>query len=141
MAEWIEVAQTSEIQPGESKVVKVLNESVAVFNANGQFYAIDNTCPHQGGPLGEGDLEGEVVTCPWHEWQYNVRTGCPIVTPAVKTYDVRMDGEIMQIAVDPEARERYRRNDSAFKANGEAHPIYEILEQINRTAAEKCTVQ
>jgi nitrite reductase/ring-hydroxylating ferredoxin subunit len=48
---------------------------VAVFNVGGEFYAIDNSCPHRGGPLGEGELEDCIVTCPWHEFRFDVRTG------------------------------------------------------------------
>ena len=100
MTRWMQVAQRSEIESGESKVVKLGDERVAVFNADGKFYAINNTCPHQGGPLGEGVLDGESVTCPWHEWKYDLKTGCPIVTPAVKTYALQIDGAAIWIAVD-----------------------------------------
>ena len=131
MAEWITVAQISEIEPGESKVVKLRDDSVAIFNTNGQFYAIDNTCPHQGGPLGEGKVDGEVVTCPWHEWKYNLKTGCPIVTPNVKTYKLRMDDDAIQIAVDLKAPERYQRDDAIFAVEVEVDPSYELIEQIN----------
>ncbi|MCZ6676407.1 MAG: sigma 54-interacting transcriptional regulator [Candidatus Poribacteria bacterium] len=131
MAEWIQVAQTSEIEPGKSKVIKLGGESVAVFNAGGKFYATANTCPHQGGPLGEGDLDGEVVTCPWHGWKYDLKTGCPLVTPAVKTYALRTDGEMIQIAVEPDVRARGQQDDITFEVKGETDPVYEILEQIN----------
>jgi nitrite reductase/ring-hydroxylating ferredoxin subunit/multimeric flavodoxin WrbA len=70
----------SEIQDGKAKSITVLDDKqksleVAVFNIKGKFYAISNTCIHKGGPLSEGFLEGETVTCPWHGWKYSVRDG------------------------------------------------------------------
>src|SRR6476620_1270870 len=71
---------TSEIPKGKSKSFSISNEKgqrvdVAVFNINGKYHAISDTCVHKGGPLSQGNLEEEVVTCPWHGWKYNVRTG------------------------------------------------------------------
>src|SRR5262249_34203705 len=54
----------------------------ALFNVEGTFYAIDNTCTHRGGPLGEGELSGDTVTCPWHGAHFNVKTGAVTVPPA-----------------------------------------------------------
>ena len=70
---------TSEILEGESKSFSITNEkgltaNLAVFNINGKYHEISDTCVHKGGPLSQGNLE-EVVTCPWHGWKYNVRTG------------------------------------------------------------------
>jgi len=72
---------------------------VAVFNVEGSYYAIDNTCLHRGGPLGEGELEGEVVTCPWHGWEYNVKTGACINNPSVcvKSYPVLVEGSELKV--------------------------------------------
>ncbi len=135
MTKWIKVAEGFEIQPGETKVVNLLGQSVAIFNVEGQFCATDNACPHEGGPLGEGTLEGVVVTCPWHAWRYNVRTGCPVLTPNVKTFDVRTDGGAVEIAVSSEELERYRQATNAGEGSAEvgvqADPIYEVLEQIH----------
>lgn len=69
------VAQIEDIPPGTSKVVEVHDKSIAVFNVGGAFYAIYNTCPHEGGPLGEGHLKGCVVSCPWHDLAFDVRNG------------------------------------------------------------------
>ncbi len=135
MSEWIQVGEVSAVEPGKSKVVKLLGENVALFNVYGKFYAISNTCPHQGGPLGEGTLDREVVTCPWHGWQYNVKTGCPAVTPTVRTYQVSTDGNAIQVAVSSEELERYRqageKADAAAEVEEETDPVYGILEQIN----------
>ncbi len=135
MTEWIKVAERFEIQPGKSKVVDLLGQSIAIFNVEGHFCATDNSCPHQGGPLGEGTLEEDVVTCPWHAWRYNVRTGCAVLTPNVRTFDVRTDGNAVEIAVSSEELERYRQATNAGEWSGEigvqSDPIYELLEQIH----------
>jgi nitrite reductase (NADH) small subunit len=84
MSEMIKVAETSDLQPGEGKTVTVGERDLALFNVDGKFYCIDNTCPHRGGPLGEGRLEGCVVTCPWHGWRFDVSTGVSPVVPTAK---------------------------------------------------------
>jgi nitrite reductase/ring-hydroxylating ferredoxin subunit len=82
MAEFKRVAYVSDIPRGEGVVVKVDGCEVAVFNVNGEFYAIGNTCTHRGGPLAEGNLRGKVVTCPWHGAQFDVTTGEVVSPPA-----------------------------------------------------------
>ena len=79
----------------------VQDKSIALFNVGGVLYAIDNTCLHRGGPLGEGELSDTVVTCPWHGWQYDVKTGVCAANPSVqvKTYAVKADGADVMIAV------------------------------------------
>jgi len=77
--------QVGEIPHGGSKVVEIKEHTVAIFNIGGTLYAIDNTCPHQGGPLGEGYLEENgVVSCPWHAWNFDIRTGISPVDPEVR---------------------------------------------------------
>jgi nitrite reductase/ring-hydroxylating ferredoxin subunit len=80
----VRVAGVGDIQPGQGKVVDAVGRAVAIFNVDGRYYAIDNDCPHRGGPLGEGDLEGAVIACPWHAWRWDVRTGANTNNPAVK---------------------------------------------------------
>jgi nitrite reductase/ring-hydroxylating ferredoxin subunit len=91
--------RADEVPPGGSKVVQVREHRVAIFNVAGGLHAIDNTCPHQGGPLGEGYLEdGGVVSCPWHGWTFDVRTGLSPIDPDVRVgcYPVRVErGEII----------------------------------------------
>ena len=65
MADFVKVASTGDIPEGEGRCFEVNDQQVAVFNVDGTFYALDNVCPHQGGPLGEGELDGNMVTCPW----------------------------------------------------------------------------
>lgn len=69
------VAKVEEVPPGRSKVVQVNERPIALFNVEGTFYAIYNSCPHEGGPLGEGHLKGCVVSCPWHDLAFDVRNG------------------------------------------------------------------
>lgn len=90
----VRVAGVGDVNPGEARVVEVAGRSVALFNVDGHYYAIDNACPHRGGPLGEGDLDGPIVACPWHAWRWDVRTGANTNNPAVKVacYPVTEDG-------------------------------------------------
>jgi len=94
MGNLIKAAAASEIANGQGKTCDVGGKAIAIFNVNGQFCAIDNTCVHRGGPLGEGDLDGNVVTCPWHGWQYDVTTGVSPVNPAAKVtkYNCKVEG-------------------------------------------------
>ena len=102
MPNFIKVASTSDLKPGENKVVEANGEQVALFNVEGEFFAIGNTCLHRGGPLGEGYLEGDVVTCPWHGWRYNVKTGANAMMPTAKVpnYKVKVEGNDVFVALD-----------------------------------------
>lgn len=101
MAEFVTVAKASDLGPGRGKVVSAGGREVALFNVGGRFHAIENTCPHRGGPLGEGDLEGAVVTCPWHGWQFDVATGASPVNPAakVRTFPVEVVGDEVRVEI------------------------------------------
>src|SRR3989338_1206998 len=89
---FIEAAKESDIKPGNGKTVNIKGMAIAIFNVNENFYAIDNTCPHRGGPLGEGELDGKVVTCPLHGWQFDVTTGKNVMLPQnVKTYKTKVE--------------------------------------------------
>lgn len=80
----IKVAAVGEVAAGQGTVVDAEGKSLALFNVDGVFYATDNTCPHRGGPLGEGELDGCVVTCPWHAWRWDVTTGANVNNPGVR---------------------------------------------------------
>jgi 3-phenylpropionate/trans-cinnamate dioxygenase ferredoxin component len=101
MAQFVKVSSLSELPSGSGKTVEISGKSIALFNVNGTVYATDNTCLHQGGPLGEGMLEGDVVTCPWHMWQYNVRTGENLEDSLLKveTYPVRISGDDVEVEI------------------------------------------
>ncbi|HUI26960.1 MAG TPA: Rieske 2Fe-2S domain-containing protein [Candidatus Kryptonia bacterium] len=101
MAEFVRVAATGDIPKGQGRTFELNGKKVAVFNCDGTFYAIDDTCKHRGGPLGDGELDGTVVTCPWHGWTYDVTTGESPDDPscAVDRYDVKLDGDGVLVAV------------------------------------------
>jgi nitrite reductase (NADH) small subunit len=94
MAEFVKIAGVSELPAGGGTVKEINGQAIALFNLAGTYYAIDNTCVHRGGPLGEGELDGDIVTCPWHAWQYSVKTGKSLNNPSacVKTYEVKVEG-------------------------------------------------
>lgn len=104
------VARADEIAPGERKLVTIGGRSIAIFNIRGEFFALRNRCPHQGGPLCEGELfgvlessdpgqyvyrrPGEIVRCPWHGWEFDLRTGRSWFDPAhtrVRAYQVTVE--------------------------------------------------
>ncbi len=101
MAEFIKVAKVTELQPGSAMVVEAGGRAIALCNAEGRFYAMDNTCAHRGGPIGEGTLDGTTVTCPWHGWQYDITTGQATMNPQVKLscYETRVEGEEVLVGV------------------------------------------
>lgn len=95
MATETRVAAIGDVPPGTAKVVQVNGKDVALYNIDGHFHATSNVCPHQGGPLGEGIVEGSTVICPWHAWAFDVRSGVSPVNPRAKieTYPVRVSGQ------------------------------------------------
>ena len=101
MAKSVRVGQVSDLKPGECKVVEADGKQIGLFNVGGKFYAIDNTCKHRGGPLGEGELEGPVVTCPWHGWQYDVTSGACKTNPAVTqtAFPVQVQGSDLVVEI------------------------------------------
>ncbi len=101
MADFQTVAKASEIAPGTMKLVDLAGEEVVIANVDGTFYAFGNECTHEGGPLGEGDLEGRTVICPWHATVFDIESGNPIEGPAddpIPVYDVRLEGDDVQVA-------------------------------------------
>ena len=79
----VKIAAVGDVPGGEGRVIEAAGRELALFNVDGQFFAISNRCPHRDGPLGEGDLESRVVTCPWHGWRWDVTTGANVNNPAV----------------------------------------------------------
>ena len=80
---FVRAVGVGEIPVGTIREVDVNGKALAVANVAGEFHAIDNTCLHRGGPLGDGPLEGKIVTCPWHGWQYDVTSGKVSQNPSV----------------------------------------------------------
>ncbi len=93
----VKVAQVDEVKAGGCKVVTANDRDLAPYNVAGAFHATDNTCPHKGGPLGEGDLDGAHITCPRHGWQFDVATGQCKHDPAARVETVKVvvqDGDV-----------------------------------------------
>ena len=95
------VARVDDIPPGTIRTVKAGDEEIALAHCNGGFYAVQPHCIHLQGPLGEGELEGCVLTCPWHGWQYDVRTGVNTMdeNEQLGRYDVRIEGNDVLVSV------------------------------------------
>ena len=104
------VGKVSELPPGERKIVEVQGRSIGVFNVHGTYYALRNSCPHQGAPLCHGAItgmtvpskpgeyvwarEGEILRCPWHGWEFDVTSGRSVCNPhrtRVRTYEVTVE--------------------------------------------------
>lgn len=99
MTKFVEVARADEIQPGEKRIYEVDGIPIVVVNLDGEFYALEDVCTHDGGPLGEGEMRNGRLICPRHGAQFDIRTGAALTMPAVdpvSTYDVRIeDGAIL----------------------------------------------
>ena len=93
--EFVKVAETKDIPPGEMKAVELASEQVCIINVDNNYYAIGNMCTHQDGPLNEGMLDGHELECPWHQAKFDIRTGNVLSPPAEKpepSYDVKVEG-------------------------------------------------
>ncbi len=103
MGQFVKVANVAEMQSSDSgKLVEVAGQPIALFNVGGKFYAIDSTCTHVGGPLADGFLEENIVTCPWHGGRFDVTTGevkGPPPQKNVKSYPVRVVGDDIEVEV------------------------------------------
>ncbi|HYC22674.1 MAG TPA: non-heme iron oxygenase ferredoxin subunit [Candidatus Bathyarchaeia archaeon] len=102
MGRYVKAAAVDEVKPGESKLVELEGKSIALFNVDGTFYALDDACPHSGGPLSEGRLQGSRVTCPWHGSIFDVTDGKVLDEPATEnaaSYPVRVVGADVEIEI------------------------------------------
>ena len=99
MPEFVEVLKTFEVPLGRVKAVTLDGRTLAVYHTATGFYATDNTCPHRGGPLAEGDLIGDEITCPWHLWGFDVATGqCAGNREiSVTAYEVRVEDDRVMV--------------------------------------------
>lgn len=96
---WKDVARTSDLPPGSRKLLTVEGQRLALFNVEGQLYAIENRCPHRGGPIGAGGLCGTMLTCPWHGQQFDVSAGGSASTSdaGLRTYRVCVEGDVVLV--------------------------------------------
>ncbi len=101
MASLVKVGTVADLAPGSAKVVEAEGHEFALYNVGGKFYATSNLCPHQGGPLGEGMVEGNTVLCPWHAWVFDVTDGSSPVNPKIKIpcFPVQVQGEELFVQV------------------------------------------
>jgi nitrite reductase/ring-hydroxylating ferredoxin subunit len=102
MARIIKLTMSKDLAPGAAIAFDVEGQRIAVFNVDGAYFAIDDTCPHAGGPLSEGTVKDCKVTCPWHEADFDLRTGAVLSPPAfegVKCYRVVVEGNEIKVEV------------------------------------------
>jgi nitrite reductase/ring-hydroxylating ferredoxin subunit len=101
MKGFVKLASLADVAPGQSLEVEHGGRIYAIFNIDGVISAIDGICPHQGGPLADGEVRGTVVTCPWHGWQFDLRSGQPLYGGRTRqpVFDVKLDGEDILVAV------------------------------------------
>ena len=102
MAEFVKAIAKADLTAGHGVMVELQGKKIAIFNEDGAFYAMDDTCTHAGGPLSEGELDGTVVTCPWHGATFDVKTGGvhgPPASDGVRSYEVKIEGEDVLVKV------------------------------------------
>ena len=101
MPGFVKLAQLDDLPPGTALEVEHDGRVYALYNIDGTISAIDGICPHQGGPLAEGEVSGGVVTCPWHGWQFDVRTGKAMLGTKIKQecFEVKVESGAVWVAV------------------------------------------
>ena len=100
MADFVKVAKVDEVQPGQALLVNIQGKRIAVFNLGGEFFALDNTCTHRGGPLAEGPIAGDEVICTWPGATYDIQTGDVLAPPAPHSfalYEIRLTTPAIEI--------------------------------------------
>ena len=102
MTEFVKAIAAADLAPGQGTEVSVGGKAVALFNVGGAFYALSNTCLHRGGPLGQGFVEAATVTCPWHNWTWDVTTGANVVNGDLKVacYATRVEDGLVLVAAE-----------------------------------------
>jgi nitrite reductase (NADH) small subunit len=98
---WETIAKISDCPPGNARECVAAGRIIALFNVDGTFYALDGMCPHQGGPLGKGRLQGCIITCPWHGFQFDVTTGQHQASQSLvhPSFPVRVVGVEVQVEI------------------------------------------
>jgi 3-phenylpropionate/trans-cinnamate dioxygenase ferredoxin subunit len=103
MTGWVKVAPVEDLPPGSRRVADVDGVAVAVFNLDGGYYAIEDTCTHDGGELASGELVGEEIVCPRHGARFNIKSGAVTAPPAysaVATFPVRVAAGWVEVRDD-----------------------------------------
>ena len=102
MPRFVEVAKNSQIPENGAIGVEVEGKRLALVNLKGEIYALDDDCPHEAGPLSEGQIIGEEIECPWHTSRFSIKTGSVTMDPATKdlaTYKVRLVGDVVEVEI------------------------------------------
>ena len=103
MEDFVDVAGIDDLPTGRAKTLKVGERSIALYHTKGGFFASDNECPHRGGPLGQGDIIGEEIVCPWHLWGFDVLSG--VCTGnfqlSIVTHEVKIDRDRILVKLAP----------------------------------------
>ena len=101
---FVKVMKEEELPIGKSAIIAAGDKQIALFNYKGKYYAITNTCPHRGSPLGEGRIEEGIVICPNHEWRFRLRDGANMQNPElfIPTYPVKTKNENIYIGLEAE---------------------------------------
>lgn len=111
MSEFVSIAKVGDIPEGEGRSYPVNGKLVGLFFVDGEYFAINDLCPHMGAPLASGYVEDGAVTCPWHAWRFCVKDGLWLDNPKSKiktdSYEVRLEGDDIQVNV-PDALESER---------------------------------
>ena len=103
VGDFIDIASVTDVPLGRARTFAAGDRRVAVYHTTKGFFASDNACPHRGGPLGEGDVIGDEIVCPWHLWGFDVATGVCAGNPdiSITTHEVRVDGDRVLIKLSP----------------------------------------
>ena len=114
MEDFKSIAKAPDIKPGERKILEVDGRSIAIFNLNGEFYAIENRCTHMEAELGRGILTENIIKCPWHGWKFNIKDGSCVSTATgqgVDIFEVKVEGEDIKVKInalpDSQMKNRY----------------------------------
>jgi len=99
MSDFLPAVAVADLPPGQAREVSLGGQVVALFNVGGTFHALPNRCPHRGGPLGQGFVDGAQVSCPWHNWTFDVTTGENVASPDLKIARLEVRVESGQVLV------------------------------------------
>ena len=102
VSHWVRLLPVSDCPPSEARECIAEDRIIALFNVDGQFFALDGICPHQGGPLGQGQLTGCIITCPWHGWQFDVTTGQHQTSKSLRhpQFPTKVEGDDVFVELD-----------------------------------------
>jgi nitrite reductase/ring-hydroxylating ferredoxin subunit len=100
---WIRIGDRDAIAPGHSRALQIGRFDVAIFNVDGEYYALENSCPHQGSPIVDGHVEKYTVTCPWHAWCFDLRTGSLTMGnfATIPRFAVRVEQDGVYLCTEP----------------------------------------